>query len=673
MVFEFLKRHKVDVYIVLALFLLALLPRVLDLGTFLTADEKTWIGRSYEFIRAFKDLRFNDMLQTTHPGVTTLWAVGTTVTAKMVASSIPFTNALLFHFVKSSQFSVALLNTLAIPGMYALLRLVFKRRDIPLLSALLLSLNPLLIGYSRVVHVDALLGSFLTLAVLASIMYARSLTRGYLIASAVLSCLALLTKFPAVFIFPFILFALTVFHGKKMLSISFLKDRSRDALIWILFVVLLILIIWPALLWVPNPVGNVLQLKRDISVAAATPHDMNEDYTLNAHHYPAAILDRSHPIALLGGAIGLIGIAVSLYKRKVSKEAFLVATYFIGFIVMMTLGAKKGDRYIIPAFFALDVLTAYGIFWFISLFKGEKRQKNGTYVAYGVSVMYLLFVVVSYHPYAIAYSNPLFPDNLSQELGWGEGLDQVATWLNANHPNATVASWYPGELGAFTTATVLHINAHQQNQVQFIVLYNNMFGREPSHYANDFIDEYYTKWKPVFTVQVAGKEYAWVYEKPSYGKTVGDLDDSMIAIQEVVVDHEQFQGMSILPATRFGEAKTGVLTVAVSKTLNGTPLFTQRISLGDIPDAAWYLLDVPGNLNIQKGQHLFISMRVVGGSAPYASIRYTPDAVRSTPVYISRTGNAADATQKPGSLGVQLHYMGTDGKTANELQVKLLK
>src|SRR3990167_9396247 len=66
----------------------------------------------------------------------------------------------------------------------------------------------------------------------------------------------------------------------------------------------------------------------------------------------------------------------------------------------------------------------------------------------------------------------------------------------------TTASWYPEELDVYTNGPVAHINSHLQNQVRFVVLYRNMFGREPSHYANDFIDEYYKKMEPVFVVKV---------------------------------------------------------------------------------------------------------------------------------------------------------------------------
>src|SRR3989344_7652351 len=676
---KWLFQYRIDIMLAIILLCFGLLPRILTLGTFLTADEKTWLGRSHEFIRAFKDIRFNDMLQTTHPGVTTLWTTGVTMTAKMFWSDIPFSTTTLFHFIKSSQFSIGILNSIAIPSVYILLLFVWRRRDLAFFASLFIALDPFLIGYSRVIHVDALLGSFLTLAVLASILYARSLQRGWLIASAVFSALALLTKFPAVFIFPFIISALILLYvGQSRNDMLFLINRFRDGLTWILLVVVLILLIWPALLWVPNPLGNVLQVKRDISVAAATPHNADEEYSLSIYHYPAALLSRSNPVSLIGAFVGCIGIAVSLYKRKIPREIILILVYLLGFVVMMTLGAKKGDRYILPVFFALDILAAYGIIWALSYFspsyEGEREGVNRVGIAVGlVLTTYLLTTVVSYHPYAIAYSNPLFPDNISQELGWGEGLDQVASWLNTNHPNATVASWYPGELAPFTTAKVLHINAHAQNQVQFIVLYKNMFGREPSHYSNDFIDEYFKKREPVFVAHIAGKEFAWVYEKPTYAKTIGDLDANTIVVQEAVADYENFAGIRILPATRFGEANTGTLAVTVSDSFGGIPFFAEQIPIASLQDASWYSLDFPPDIAINKGEHVYISIRANGSSSPYASLRYAPVAVRNTPIYISRTGRVQDATEKPGSVSIQLQYIGTDGKITNELETKLLR
>jgi len=119
-----------EIAIVVGLFIVAAVPRMMDLGVFLTADEKNWIGRSFEFVRAFKDWRFNDMLQTTHPGVITMWLAGVSVTIKMLTSHIPFSFQNLVNFVAAAQFPIALVNSLAVPAIYLFLRKLFSRRGV---------------------------------------------------------------------------------------------------------------------------------------------------------------------------------------------------------------------------------------------------------------------------------------------------------------------------------------------------------------------------------------------------------------------------------------------------------------------------------------------------------------------------------------------------------------
>lgn len=663
--------RRFDAVILIVLILVSFLPRLTDLGNFLTADEKTWIVRSYEFIRAVKDVRLNDTLQTTHPGVTALWVSGLTITAKMFLSHIPFTTSNLFYFVKSAQFPIAFLNALAIPLMYLLLQRM-SGRLIAFSAAALIALDPFIIGYSRVIHVDALLASLLTLAVISTILYARTLKRTWLVISAVCSAFALLTKIPAVFIIPFFPLAIAVLYPEQLFTREFFTVRARDVLLWILGIVLIILVVWPALLWVPNPVGNALTIRRDVTIAATVPHNTLEEYSLQPLHYPATLLTRSNPVTLVGAVAGIMSIIFLACKKQFPRELGLILLYLVGFIVMMTLGAKKGDRYIMPAFFALDIVAAFGIVWVCTLIHNTRKRRIALAATGLLSTIYLLYTTISYHPYEIAYSNPLFPDNISQELGWGEGLEQVGAWLNKNYPNETVASWYPEELDVYTEARVAHINAHVQNHVRFVVLYRNMFGRDPSHYANDFIDEYYKKQEPVFVVSIRGKEFAWVYEKPSYSNNIGALTPNVVVAQEIIAFYQGLAGLELLPATKSGRATTGSYIVELSRTLNGPSILSRSIVVQDVQDSTWHVVADISGLGISQGEHVFIRVRAVNASAPYPSLRFSRNRSRTTPVYISRTGNIQDAQPKPGSLAVRLTYRAIDGTIATETQTKLL-
>ena len=677
--------YKLDVLAVGVLLVLAGWPRLFGLGVFLTADEKNWIGRSYEFVRAFKDFRFNEMLQTTHPGVTTLWVVGAAVAATIGFKHIPFASQNLRHFVVPAQLPVALLNTLAVPAMYVLLRKLLPGRLMPFLAAALVALDPFIIGYSRVAHVDALLMSFLWLAALSMLSYANHLyDRRYLVIGSVFSGLAILTKVPAIFIVPFLGLILLLTRPDFIRHRSWLHHRGRDGAAFLLFIAVMVVFIWPALLFVPNPQGNVLTLKRDYVDAALIPHDMTEDYSLNVWHYPAALLARATPVvqffALILCAILMWELVGSRVRPGFTLAAlaginrrtvWLFLLYIMFFTLMMTLGAKKGDRYILPIWPALDTLAAVGIFAAVSSSKYQvvSKLKHLLVPAVGVAVLlWLAITVYRYHPYEIAYSNPLFSDNLSQELGWGEGLDQVGAWLTANAPEVVVASWYPEELRAYTSARVIHINGHEQNQVQYVVLYHNMFGRSPDHWANNFIDEYYKKREPVFVAHVAGKEFAWVYKKKIFERVVGELVPGAYVRAEVRPQATALAGVEIMGATYSGRARQGTITLGLISQKDGAGIGEWVLPVSELKDTGWtrFLLPIP--IDVAGDLSLKISGQgTLAGAAP--TIRYTAPAALPSSFIVTHNG---EETAQAGDLAVRLIY-GRDGRLATDDDTKLLE
>lgn len=649
----------------------AVLPRVLDLGIFLTADEKNWLGRSFEFIRAFREFRFNDMLQTTHPGVTTLWIGGLAITLRTWMTGVPFSFNDLVHFLWVTQLPIALVSALVIPIAYGLMRLLFRHRGLAALAALLMALNPFLIGYARVVHVDALLASFMLLACLSFLLYLKNdFSRWWLIIFAFFSGLALLTKIPAVFLIPFFWCGVILKNYSLGFSKSFWWQRIKDFLWWLVVVVVMFAVLWPVFIVVPDPIGNALILKRDISIAAITPHHMSEDYTLNPWHYLGTLVTRTTPWTFVFSIIFLIWVIFVRLQPGFERQFWWLLTIFVvGFILMMTLGAKKGDRYILPVFPILDILAAAGV-WYVVKLSSRELLKWSVIV---VLITSLIITAWRYHPYAIAYSNPLFPDNLSQELGWGEGLEQVGSWLNREDPSAVVASWYPEELRAFTSAQVAHINAHEQFKVNYVVLYRNMFGRAADHPANNFIDEYYKKKEPVFVAEIVGKEFAWVYEKPVYEQVVGELVPGKQVGQKLLIDYPQLEGVDLAVATYSGKATIGSLVVRLRHEFDGRIVQEWRYPIKDIEDARWLRLSLPEPLNVE-GQTLVIEIeaeQTTVGNAP--TIRYSRlfDA-RPSGIVIAENGDLNSSVEKPGDLAVQLRYrVGTE--SATEHDTKLLQ
>ncbi len=602
--------------------------------------------RGYEFARAFKDGRFNDMLQTTHPGVTVLWLTGIVIYATLFLKHTLFTNDSLPIFIYSTQFAVALLNTALVPVIYLLLQRLFKNRAISVTAALLIAWNPWLVGYSRVVHIDAVVTGFMLAAALSLLIWAQEgYPRRWLVFSAVLAALAVLSKAPAIFLIPYFWLVVLVFGVQRW------RRRLLEFVWWLLIIIVLFVLLWPAMLWVPDKTGNARVLKRDYMVAATTPHDISESFSTNLWHYPATLITRTEPAVLLLCLV-LVGLLIRPLPRRFApvlplrkgekKIEWLLAAYVFFFIVMMTIGAKKGDRYILPIAPVMDIVAVLGL---AALLRGRKFI-----IAASILVLVSAGTVIYHHPYALAYSNPFFPNNLSQELGWGEGLEQVGAWLNQQAGKSKVASWYPDELGYFTEAAVVHINAHEQPAVRYIVLYHNMFGRPVEHPANNFIDEYYKKWKPVFVAHVAQKEYAWVYEKPVFDKNVGELTSGRVVRQTISVRAPQFIGLEVLAATYTGRATEGELVVSMKD------LHEWRVPVSKLNDTGWTQLLLPRPVEL-AGQELTVTFSGAGtnfGNAP--TIRSGTSGLAIRQLFSRPAGQA-----------------GVNGVIANEYETKLLE
>lgn len=621
-------------------FMVALVPRLVGIGVFLTADEKNWVGRGVEFVRAVREFRFNDTLQTTHPGIPTLWISGlsSAVTSHVLGRAFTFDD--IRTYVAASQIPLAVLNSLLVVGIFSAARSLFSPA-VALLGALTIALDPFLIGHSKLVHVDALLAGFTMLSLLLLLRAAES--PWALTASAMTGALAILSKLPGLILIPFALLILFSRRG----SLRNREHRVKHLRLfgqWLTIAAATILVLWPGILWVPDPVGNVKAVKRDLVVAIATPHYMAEDYTLNPWHYPATILARTTVPTLIGFFVFLFFIASATRVRWLAptsqnqtmvvganlRTLWYLLAFMILFIGGMMLGAKKGDRYILPIFPVLDLLAAIGM---VALVKRLRPQWNPTRV--GASTGLLLLVplaieVARLSPYALAHYNRLVPPNFSQELGWGEGLDQVASFLNdqgAKNDKTAVASWYPEELRALVRRPVQHWHARNQMQIGYVVLYRNMFGRPPGHPANDFLDEYYQKQQPVFTAQVNGLPYAWVYKKPVFQGLVGELLPEKTLVAELQAGSvDLLEGIELFLVTYNRRANQGELVVRVRASVGGPDLRTVRHQIRGEDDNQWVSFKFDRPLKSTSGGPRVVLITAEGTRANNApTIRFAPD------------------------------------------------
>ncbi len=218
--------------IVALLAIAALLPRVLDLADFATTDEVYhWIARTERFAGAVASQRWAETNQTGHPGVTLMWlgSLGLTLERFAVGQGWAGVHTAVEHLAWL-RLPAALLQALLVPAGYLLLRRLLAPTT-ALIAALLWATAPYLIAHARLLHLDALLTSFVTFSLLLLLVAIEQRTQNKeqhggrhvlvlgswfsVLASGVCAGLALLTKGPALILLPFIGLLLFVARSRR--------------------------------------------------------------------------------------------------------------------------------------------------------------------------------------------------------------------------------------------------------------------------------------------------------------------------------------------------------------------------------------------------------------------------------------------------------------------------
>lgn len=486
------------------LFVVAFLPRVIDLGTILTIDEPGWIRRSSFFIQAITHLELQDTLITAHPGVTTMWASGLSLWMKNALGN-GGTRGLLF----AAKFPIALITSLGVVLAYYLLKRIFNE-EIALLAALFIALDPFLIAHSRIIHLDALLTIFMLLSILSFISFLNHRQNSYyLYVSGIFAGLAFLTKLPGFLLVPFILFTL---RSRYVANIK--EKQLKLFLIWCGIGVFIYFAIWPAL-WV-SPLSTTNALIQNTLLVVTTPHEGSNFFMGKIRpdpgflFYPVVLLLRSTPIILLFFIISLFYLTKTPKLQKESQIILLSLGLF--FILVLSLSAKKGDRYLLPVFPLVDILAATGVYQMTEELVKNKRHVISIFI---ICILLQAFSSISLHPYYLSYYNPVIgPSNAPDILivGWGEGLENAAEYLNQKSTEDTVvAAYYPQVFRVFFKGNLVDMSDVPllYPKIDYYVFYINQIQRET--YFESFVTEY-TEGHPEHIVKINGIPYVRIYK-----------------------------------------------------------------------------------------------------------------------------------------------------------------
>jgi hypothetical protein len=427
----------------LATLVLALGPRLANLDLYVTADEDEWVQRSAAFRQAVERRRWPDTFQSHHPGVTTMWlgSLGMGASGERLIRNAPDPKTRAAGYLQvlaSARRALVVAHALAC----ALLVLLTWRLLGPaaaLFSGLLLALDPFLVAHGQVLHLDGLLADLMAIALLATLV--RWFATGhwlFLLLAGLATGLAWVTKVPSAFLLAAIPGLALAAHALGCPAAASRLHVGRDLLVWAGLAALVALLAWPALL--VNPPGTLQLMLREALQEATQPHAAGNFFfgqivsDPGPLFYPTVLAMRATPATL----IGLLGLALLPRRGPLFGRALALAALTGGFILLVTLGSKKLDRYLLPALPLVTVLAGLGL---ACLAVRLRRRRPVWLVLPALLVATQALALLSVLPYPLAYYNPLFGGGPVASrvllIGWGEGLDRAADYVNAQPDGAT--------------------------------------------------------------------------------------------------------------------------------------------------------------------------------------------------------------------------------------------
>jgi hypothetical protein len=482
-----LQRRLLQGALLLLIGLLAALPRLTEIDGPVTADEALWFSRTSGFARALLDWRWSDTYRTGHPGVTTMW-LGTIGMGPSRAAEINGDDLSMLDDTKRGAFLGARRALAATDVVLLLVVVALATRLFGIasggLSGVLLALDPWLVGHNRVLHLDGLLTLLLAIAALGWIIRREAGGRSWLVLlTGVAAGLAVLTKSSALVLMPAVLAAPTL--------ASLLRERGAwrslldDVLTLAVTAGLTVFLLWPAL-WA-QPVKTVSDLLRFGLRQGGEAHVLGNYFLGNEvddpgpAFYPAVLAFRLSPVLVVIAVWSVIVLWRKPRLAQLVRPAGLLVMAGALAVLVMSAGAKKQDRYVLPAVPLLTIAVAAR---FPRALAATSSRAGLHALALTVAGAVQLALCAGERPYYLSFYSPVLGGPPIAErvvpVGWGEGLELVAAYLNAQQTDdRTVVAAPPSIRQAFqaqilgkavetvsnkgVTHQVVYVNALQRN------------------------------------------------------------------------------------------------------------------------------------------------------------------------------------------------------------------
>ncbi|MBX3069061.1 MAG: hypothetical protein KF883_01035 [Thermomicrobiales bacterium] len=526
--------------------------RLQDLDRLVTTDEPLWLGRSANFYQALRSGEFEHTYQMAHPGIMTMWAGAAAFhfTAPEYASLIPRQIGNVYHIdrvlreigidplemmVAAKQAKVVMQGVFFLISLLYLLRLFGWR--ITTVAGALIIFDPFLSGLDSALHVDGLFAitSFAAILALAyAVRAGHAVSLPWIVAGLLAAC-AWYTRATGILLVVVLLMILTVsaigrIRQRGTFSVrAVVQAPAFSGLLWGGSALVASIALLPAL-WV-DPFGTLDQMWVWARTASADGHELPTFFRGEVHagnpgalFYPVSLLWRLTPVSMVGLALFCILIWRVIRQRRLPAGSgkVLVVTIAFGvlYVLGMTAGAKKFDRYILPVYPILDLLAAIGIVLAAGVL-ARAHLRFGKMIAIGGVAILLLgqgMATWSVLPYRLDFYNPLLGGPAAavdeMQMGWGHGADQVVGFIEEDADGAPVILQSSSLEGIFSYLLPPNIRFERFGMDTPAGWYEtDYFAPSLQQVQRDLSPAFHlvSGYEPVFTADVVGLDFFWVY------------------------------------------------------------------------------------------------------------------------------------------------------------------
>jgi hypothetical protein len=458
-----------DLILILLLSLLALLPRAWELDAHgMQNDEQLWISRSVILIKqvfnqqtapdlveprlywqqahvnTFRDgsallphqWPFNIIMPTYHPGMPVSLGIG--LGYLFLAEGTNSWSLNIDSVLAVSRYPEVLIGTLWVALIYISVLRLFADRRAALLAALLVAVDPLAIGFSRLARLDMAAAVFMTGALLGFLVAYQSRLMRYAWLGGVFAGLALATNPYFAFAIPVLLLIKLAYGPRGGVRRWWF---TRYDWVFLLTWGLVFLLFYPNL-W-PNPVAGFLQWA---DIVLNSPHAVRESESLAQRLYfwwsaPQRLL----PYLLI---LGVLGLFLGWARPQWRRPTWILLAWWLAIVVLFTVppANKYFRNYLLamPPIFMLAGLCASALLGALSR-PGTAWGRTLTATLGLVFAIGGLGFTVHWWPYPQMHLWPWISDPQTWEtpdiVAEGEGLREVVALIRRDNPDPTILAW----------------------------------------------------------------------------------------------------------------------------------------------------------------------------------------------------------------------------------------